>query len=525
MLALACAALAALQQPVAVVSTPAPIRAWLITRPLPTDTGAARVTRDYLGGETAAFPDSDATWHPVTTDARGLVDLNAVPGGGANHAAVYAFTYLQSPRDETRTLILTSDDDVEAWLNGQLIHRHITARGVDDERDSVTVRLASGWNTLLLKVVNRQGGFGYGAWLDGPALTTVSRRPPDARVAALPGATLTLAALRLTAPFTWSGDQLRTTGEIAVTAWGADPPTAAAIRVISGKDTVARGTADSLVPGRPRVVSLPLSLVMLGRLGTSDAAQIVAAWPRGRVVSGGAAEAATTLMLLGGRLALEWQLSDTILTARVTVPPALAGLTVDLIPAELGAAAHYSVNGAARIWVAGTVALCDPCAAGDTLAIHILRPAGRELWDMPRARVRDRTYADVARNVALLPALGDSSGRVPPPDARAWLGATLQGDKRSYQALVARYDSLLAPLAAAARADTIHLVGNSHIDAAWLWPYSETWGVVEKTWRTELKIQQKFPGATFAASAAQYYRWLDTRVPGLIDSIRAVADA
>src|SRR5690349_12025983 len=142
MLALACAALAALQQPAPAPasSAPTPIRAWLITRPLPTDTGAARVTRDYLGGETAAFPDSDATWRPVTTDAAGLVDLNAVPGGGANHAAVYAFTYVQSPRDETRTLILTSDDDVEAWLNGQLIHRHVTARGVDDERDSVTVR-------------------------------------------------------------------------------------------------------------------------------------------------------------------------------------------------------------------------------------------------------------------------------------------------------------------------------------------------------------------------------------------------
>src|SRR5206468_2263995 len=359
MLALACAALAALQQPVSAVPAPTPIRAWLITRPLPTDTGAARVTRDYLGGETAAFPDSDATWHPVAADGGGLVDLNAVPGGGANHAAVYAFTYLQSPRDETRTLILTSDDDVEAWLNGQLIHRHITARGVDDERDSVTVRIAGGWNTLLLKVVNRQGGFGYGAWLDGAALPTAIRRPPDATVAALPAATVTLGALRLTAPFTWSGDQLRTTGAVSVTAWGADPPSAAALRVISGKDTVARGTADSLVPGRPRAVTLPLSLAILGRLGTSDAAQIVAAWAKSRVPSSGATEAATTLMLLGGRFALEWQQADTILTARVTVPPALAGFAVDLIPAELGPAAHYSVNGAARAWVAGTVALCD----------------------------------------------------------------------------------------------------------------------------------------------------------------------
>src|SRR5258708_23894983 len=178
MLAFACAALAALQHPAAVVSTPTPIRAWLITRPMPTDTGAARVTRDYLGGETAAFPDSDQTWHPVTTDARGLVDLNAVPGGGANHAAVYAFAYLQSPRDETRTLILTSDDDVEAWLNGQLIHRHIAARGVDDERDTVTVRLAAGWETLPLKGVNRQGGGRDRAAARGPPPPAVRPAPP-----------------------------------------------------------------------------------------------------------------------------------------------------------------------------------------------------------------------------------------------------------------------------------------------------------------------------------------------------------
>jgi alpha-mannosidase len=525
MLALACAALAALQQPVPAIATPAPIRAWLITRPLPTDTGAARVTRDYLGGETTAFPDSDAAWRPVVAGPDGLVDLNTVLGGVTNHTAVYAFAYVRSPRDETRTLILTSDDDVEAWLNGQLIHRHITSRGVDVERDSVTVRLAGGWNALLLKVVNRQGGFGYGAWLDGLAPATANRRPPDAQPGTLPAATITLGALRLTAPFTWSGDQLRTTGAISVAAWGAGVPSAAAVRVVLNGDTVARGNADSLVPGQPRAVVLPFSLATLGRLGTSDAAQLVAVWPKARVTSGGAADAATTLTLLGGRLALDWQVSDTVLVAHVTVPPALAGLTLDLIPAELGPAARYSVNGAARAWAAGTVALCEPCGAGDTLAIRIGRPAGHQLWDLPRARVRDRTYADVARNVALLPALGDSSGRVALPDPRVWLAATLQADKRVYRVLVARYDSLLAPLVARVRADTIHLVGNSHIDAAWLWPYAETWGVVENTWRTELKIQQKFPGATFAASSAQYYRWLDTRAPGLVDSIRAAANA
>ena len=61
------AALTVAQQP-----RPVAVRPWLITEPLQTDTGAARVTTDYLRGEADASPDSDAIWRLIAAGEDGL---------------------------------------------------------------------------------------------------------------------------------------------------------------------------------------------------------------------------------------------------------------------------------------------------------------------------------------------------------------------------------------------------------------------------------------------------------------------
>lgn len=512
--------------PAAPAPPPAPIRTWLITTPAKIDTGAARLVTDYLGGEATAFPDSGAAWRPLTTPADGVVDLNQVFTGQATaFSVVYAFTYLRSPAEDTRDLVVASDDDVVAWLNGQRILLHELARGTDG-RDTLHVRLAAGWNTLLLKIMNRQGGFGFGGWLLGEALPATNRRPADARPGNLPVATVTAAALSFAPPLRWSAGTLGARVRFEVTAWGAGAPAQADLSLSARRDTLSRATIDSLVSGAPRVVTSDVDVDRLGRAALSDSGVVLAiAWAGGRVRHTAPVAAGAVLALADGRIELaDWHRSEgngRVLEARVTVPPILAGLDLDMLAAEFGATAHYRVNGAEREWRAGVVGLCDACGLGDTLAIRIERDTTRPWWDPPRIRVRNRTYSDLAWNVRLLPALGDSSRSVAPPDARLWLAALLDPGKVRYRALADSEAARLASAGARFRRDTIHLVGNSHIDAAWLWRYPETWGVVENTWRTELKIQQKFPSATFAASSAQYYRWLDTRAPGLVDSIAA----
>jgi alpha-mannosidase len=517
----------AVLQTTASPARPTPIRPWLITEPVPTDTGAQRVRKDYLGGETGAFPDSSDVWRPIVASDSdgGLIDLNPLVHRPTDYTASYAFTYLQSPREDTRTLILASDDDVVVWLNGQRVLYHEVARGTGSQRDTITLRLAAGWNTLLLKVVNRTGGFGYGAWIEGGALVASNRRPAGARAGNLPAATITAGPLKLAAPARWSGATLSANGSLELTAWGTAGIPAALARLVAGGDTVVRSAAaDSLIPGAPRRLGMVLDVTALAAAASSETPPLlVIFWGTGgarRSVVAPMLFADRILGLVDGRMQLDWRHSGTTLEAAVRIPPLLGGLTIDLLAAEFGPTARFSVNGAPRAWQNGLVALCGPCRAGDSLAIRLERDSTRPWWDPPKARVRERSYSDIARNVALLPALGDSSGSVPPPDARAWLAAMLHPDKAQYRALAEQSSAALTEQRARFTQDTLLLVGNSHIDAAWLWRAEETQGVVENTWRTALKLQQKFPGATFAASSAQYYEWLQSRAPGLLDSIR-----
>ncbi len=91
--------------------------------------------------------------------------------------------------------------------------------------------------------------------------------------------------------------------------------------------------------------------------------------------------------------------------------------------------------------------------------------------------------------------------------------------------MIAQRLDALGPAAAAAKRDTLWAVGNSHIDAAWLWRWPETVDVVDATWGTATKLMRKYPEMQFAASSARYYDWLAARDPALLARIRSLAAA
>ena len=59
----------------------------------------------------------------------------------------------------------------------------------------------------------------------------------------------------------------------------------------------------------------------------------------------------------------------------------------------------------------------------------------------------------------------------------------------------------------------IHLTGNAHIDAAWLWPWTETVEVVRQTFGTALQLMNEYPRYTYTQSAAAYDEWLEQKYP------------
>jgi len=67
---------------------------------------------------------------------------------------------------------------------------------------------------------------------------------------------------------------------------------------------------------------------------------------------------------------------------------------------------------------------------------------------------------------------------------------------------------------------SFHLTGNAHIDAAWLWPWTETVDVVQRTFGTALQLMYEYPKYTFSQSAAAYNEWLADKYPAMNQEIK-----
>jgi alpha-mannosidase len=66
----------------------------------------------------------------------------------------------------------------------------------------------------------------------------------------------------------------------------------------------------------------------------------------------------------------------------------------------------------------------------------------------------------------------------------------------------------------------IHLTGNAHIDAAWLWPWTETVEVVRQTFGTALQLMDEYPKYTYSQSAAAYDEWIEEKYPSEFNQIK-----
>ncbi|MBT3501939.1 MAG: FAD-dependent oxidoreductase [Candidatus Marinimicrobia bacterium] len=120
-----------------------------------------------------------AHWQPVPHDSDPnrywYVDLAKVINPMV--AVVYLETDIWSNKTQTVRLEMGSNDGIKTWLNGQLIHENDASRTVTAGEDVQEVILQKGHNTLLMKIVNKGGGWGACARfrrLDGGQLKNIN---------------------------------------------------------------------------------------------------------------------------------------------------------------------------------------------------------------------------------------------------------------------------------------------------------------------------------------------------------------
>jgi alpha-mannosidase len=93
-------------------------------------------------------------------------------------------------------------------------------------------------------------------------------------------------------------------------------------------------------------------------------------------------------------------------------------------------------------------------------------------------------------------------------------------DQAKFDGSLKQAQAMLEPLKPLIQQATLHLTGNSHIDAAWLWPWTETVDVVKRTFATALQLMSEYPDYTYTQSAAQYNAWIADKYPQMNEQIK-----
>ena len=94
-----------------------------------------------------------------------------------------------------------------------------------------------------------------------------------------------------------------------------------------------------------------------------------------------------------------------------------------------------------------------------------------------------------------------------------------KGDQVAFDASLKSAHAKLEVLKPWLQQFTIRAVGNSHIDMAWLWPWTETVEVVRNTFNSVLDLMREYPDFKFTMSSARTYEWMQEKYPDIYHQI------
>ncbi|WP_263350477.1 alpha-mannosidase [Acidicapsa acidisoli] len=228
----------------------------------------------------------------------------------------------------------------------------------------------------------------------------------------------------------------------------------------------------------------------------------------------------------------------------ITVPPTLNGY--DLTGARIWFQFHANANGpmpqilyfnGRRVALGDDlepIVLLDEAKPGDKIvvAVKLLHTVDQKIFrgatmriEFPASRPNPAALRTEFMSAALLvPSLapGDASKEATLTDAieAVDLKALDAHDQAKFDASLKASQAKLEALRPLLQSATFYLTGNSHIDAAWLWPWTETVDVVKRTFGTALQLMYEYPNYTYTQSAAAYNEWMAQKYPDLNDQIK-----
>ena len=179
------------------------------------------------------------------------------------------------------------------------------------------------------------------------------------------------------------------------------------------------------------------------------------------------------------------------------------------------------------------IILLDPVKPGDKIlvAVKLLQTVDKKRFDEALVRVEFANsrpspldlLQEIETSTALLPSLGGKSqavaDRVTQAAQQVDLNALANAKQQVFDASLEKAHSLLLQVKPDLQGTSVRLTGNAHIDAAWLWPWTETVDVVRHTFSTALQLMHEYPQYTYTQSAAAYNQWMEEKYPSVHQEI------
>ncbi len=526
-------------------------RQWLVAGAFPVDPEHEPLAGDHLGGEGRVMPRrgeaaGEKQWFLAETDERGRLNFVRLGIEPPERSVVYAHVYVFVPQEQEVLLLVGSDDGVGLRVNGNLVHEHLVLRGWRADQDTIRERLGAGWNTLLCKVFNNLGGYGLSLRVVGAqrepiaGLRYAADRPADFRLASVP-AWYEFRELRiLPHARLLSGGEL-----VAVVAGRVHPHGTGAVRAL--RCTLQLG--DKLIHvrkagdlrGDPMVVEWQVPLrELLPPEGETRLVQATIEWGAGKT---------SRQLLVRGEDALSPVLQGVEITDLLTFAKAGEQTSVDgavHLPREVaahdlrlrvaGAQGAWGgwCNGAALLPLALPQGIWQARVQQPPARFAVVRAPGQERLSLhvegPSLPERPRVFLELA-SVDYASLRDDLrfghlySAETDFGQSTLWKDLTtafVRADGPAFQKALADFYARADNLRQAMKGDTIHAVGNAHIDMAWLWRWPETVQVCEQTFRQALAFMQVDSAFTYAQSQAQAYEWMARYHPDVLEGIKAM---
>lgn len=144
------------------------IENWQVTQPVPLPLG-----KELFAGD---LPKKDTTWHSISAERRGLVNLTRLYGLSESRRMVWLKVKLKVATEQKRKLDFGFSDEVWVFLNGRMTYvdknlypqgmRKIPDGRISTENASFELALKAGENELLIGIANDFYGWGIIARLD-----------------------------------------------------------------------------------------------------------------------------------------------------------------------------------------------------------------------------------------------------------------------------------------------------------------------------------------------------------------------